>query len=302
MDTRHLRRMGDLGVAVPVPFSSRNDDSIKRAVENSDIVINLIGKDNETDTLPWKTNCSYEEVHIDVAAKIARISAEAGASTLVHLSALAADEHSISRWARSKALGEQAVRAETPGATIVRPADVFGANDKFLSLFAFMARALPRLPLVDGGHARVQPLFVHDLAYALERIALSTQPDIALAQTYELAGPDVYTHREIAEFVFEATGNKDPSVVNVNSTLADLFGAVLGVFPDSTLCRDRFLRMQIDNVLNVNSATKRLADLELEATSMELPGFQFLAVDKRGDNFDAIDNDEVVQFRERNFQ
>ncbi len=44
MDTRHLRRMGDLGVAVPVPFSSRNDDSIKRAVENSDIVINLIGK------------------------------------------------------------------------------------------------------------------------------------------------------------------------------------------------------------------------------------------------------------------
>ena len=44
MDTRHLQRMGDLGVAVPLPFSPRDEDSIRRATENSDIVINLIGK------------------------------------------------------------------------------------------------------------------------------------------------------------------------------------------------------------------------------------------------------------------
>ena len=37
-----------------------------------------------------------------------------------------------------QALGEKAVRAVAPGATIVRPADVFGAEDRFLNLFAKM--------------------------------------------------------------------------------------------------------------------------------------------------------------------
>lgn len=91
-------------------------------------------------------------------------------TNLVHTSALAADKYAISSWARSKALGEEAVRAEAPGATIVRPADVFGPEDRFLNLFAFLYRMLPRVPLVDGGMSSVQPLFVHDLAYGIHRI------------------------------------------------------------------------------------------------------------------------------------
>ncbi|CAE7281650.1 Ndufa9 [Symbiodinium sp. KB8] len=277
MDTRHLQRMGDLGVAVPLPFSPRDEDSIRRATENSDIVINLIGKDYETSSLPWGVNCSYEEAHVDVAGKVARIAVEQGVSTLVHVSALAADEHSLSRWARSKALGEAAVRAEAPGATIVRPADVFGPRDRLLSLFSFMNKALPRVPLVDGGHARLQPLFVQDLAYALERIALSTQPDIALGQTYDLA----------------------PSVMNISPTVADVIGKVVGVWPEPPLCADRMTRMGIDNVLNVAAPTKRLADLGIEATSMELPGLQFLSVEKHGDHFLEMETEETIQFRER---
>lgn len=94
----------------------------------------------------------------------------------MHTSALAADKYAISAWARSKALGEEAVAAEAPGATIVRPADVFGPEDRFLNLFAFMYRTLPRVPLVDAGQASVQPLFVHDLAYAIHRIATVCEP------------------------------------------------------------------------------------------------------------------------------
>lgn len=236
---------------------------------------------------------------MDVAGKVARIAVEQGVSTLVHVSALAADEHSLSRWARSKALGEAAVRAEAPGATIVRPADVFGPRDRLLSLFSFMNKALPRVPLVDGGHARLQPLFVQDLAYALERIALSTQPDIALGQTYDLAGPDVYSHRELAEFVFEASGTQAPSVMNISPTVADVIGKVVGVWPEPPLCADRMTRMGIDNVLNVAAPTKRLADLGIEATSMELPGLQFLSVEKHGDHFLEMETEETIQFRER---
>ncbi len=71
----------------------------------------------------------------------------------------------------AQAAGEEAVRAAAPGATIVRPADVFGPEDRFLNLFARMHQVLPRVPLVDGGRTRVQPLYVEDLARALYVIA-----------------------------------------------------------------------------------------------------------------------------------
>jgi len=87
------------------------------------------------------------------------------------------------------------VRAVAPGATIVRPADVFGPNDRFLNLFARMYNFFPRMPLVNGGSARVQPLFVQDLALAIYKIAMSEEPEYMLGQTYDLAGPEEYTHK-----------------------------------------------------------------------------------------------------------
>jgi uncharacterized protein YbjT (DUF2867 family) len=95
-----------------------------------------------------------------------------GVTCLVHVSALAADPRAPSAWARTKAAGEDAVRAIAPGATIVRPAAVFGPEDRLTNLFAAMHKLLPRLPLVDGGTARLQPLFVNDLAHAIFKIAL----------------------------------------------------------------------------------------------------------------------------------
>lgn len=269
--------MGDLGVVAPVPFNPRDDDSIHRALEGSDIVINLIGKDYETKHyLPNIINYSFEQVNVDLPAKLARMSVQHGASSLVHVSALAADPYSLSQWARSKAKGEEAVRAEAPGATIVRPADVFGPEDRFLNLFARMYNTLPRIPLVEGGTARVQPVYVQDVAQAIFKIAMSEDPEYMLGQTYDLAGPEEYTHREVVEYVFETIRAMQPEVVNVSPAVADALGFAVGLFPNPLVTRDRFLRMQSDVVLNETAATKRLHDLGLEATSMDMPHFTWL--------------------------
>jgi len=97
------------------------------------------------------------------------------------------------------------VRSVAPGATIVRPADVFGPEDRFLNWFARVNEFLPRVPLVEGGAALTQPIYCLDVARAIYRIATSDDPDVMLGQTYDLAGPDVYSVREVAEYVFEAT-------------------------------------------------------------------------------------------------
>ena len=64
-----------------------------------------------------------------------------------------------------------AVRAAFPGATIVRPSIVFGAEDQFVNRFARMAQLLPVLPVLRGAW-RVQPVYVADLAKAIALAAL----------------------------------------------------------------------------------------------------------------------------------
>lgn len=286
LEWRHLKVMGDYGMVTPVPFSPRDDDSIRRAIGQSDIVINLMGKDYQTaHYLPWLINSSFEFTNITLAEKVARIAVEQEVSTLVHVSALAADKHALSRWARTKALGEEAVRAIAPGATIVRPADVFGPDDRFLTLYGDLFHRFGRIPLVDGGAARVQPVFVQDVARAIHKIAESDDPDVALAQTYDLAGPDTYTHREVVEYVFETIQAIEPRVVNLRPAIADIVGNTLGLFPTTPLSQDKLQRWQTDNVLDSNAASKRLHDLGIAATSMEMPGFTWLHQFRPGSYF-----------------
>jgi uncharacterized protein YbjT (DUF2867 family) len=195
--------------------------------------------------LPWIINSTFTDVHVTLAETLATLSVEAGATNFIHLSALAADPHALSAWSRSKAAGEAAVRAACPGATIVRPADVVGPEDRFLNLFARMHGSLPRVPLVNGGSARVQPLYVHDLAHAIHRIAISEDPHEMLSQTYDLAGPDEYTLREIVEYVLDSLRAPAVGVQDVTPAVADAIGRVIGVLPTPLIERDRFLRFQV---------------------------------------------------------
>lgn len=286
MEWRHLKTLGDYGQIVPVPFDPRNEDSVRRVIGDSDVVINLIGKDFETaHFLPWMTNYSFEDVNIDVAHTIARIAVEQGVQTLVHTSALGATTRSRSRWLASKAVGEQAVRDVAPGATIVRPAHIFGPEDRFLNMFARMHQLMPRVPLVDGGERRTQPLWAGDFALAVNLIATSDDPEVCLGQTYDLAGPDEYTYREIVEFIFETVRSTSPDVANLSPVVAEAFGKALSFLPNPMFTEDTFQRMQEDAILDPAADTKRLHDLKIEATSMEFPGFSFLHGYRSGSHF-----------------
>ncbi len=235
--------------------------------------------------LPWLINFSYEDVNITLAEKLARLSVEAGATSFIHMSALAADPFSVSRWARTKAAGEEAVRSSAPGATILRPADVFGNEDRFLNLIAQMNKLFPRLPLVNNGAARVQPLFVQDLAHAVLAVACSEEPDVMLGQTYDLAGPEEYSLREVVEYVFEVTRAEAPVVASLTPAMADALGFAVQQLPNPLVTRDRFQRWSADVVLDEMAPTKRLADLGIEASSMEQPGFTFLHRFRSGSHF-----------------
>jgi NADH dehydrogenase (ubiquinone) 1 alpha subcomplex subunit 9 len=113
-------------------------------------VYNLVGRDYETKhvffflhlaisfcnavlTLSPHRNFTFGDVHVEGAGRIAKVTASAGVPRLVHVSHLNASPISTSRFYRSKAAGETAVREAFPAATIVRPGPIFGHEDKFLT-------------------------------------------------------------------------------------------------------------------------------------------------------------------------
>ncbi len=127
-------------------------------MQYSNVVINLAGQSFDS------RHYTMTDVNVEGARNIARAAKAAGAERLIHVSALGASPDSPCAFMRSKAAGEAAVLAEFPTATIIRPAPVFGVEDKLLSRLAALHRAPLFVPLPNDGAAIKQPVFCVDVA------------------------------------------------------------------------------------------------------------------------------------------
>lgn len=248
----------------------RGDESVARAVRGSSMVINLVAILHQT------RRQTFEAVHVQAAARIARAAAAAGARRLVHVSALGADPDSPSAYARTKAAGEAAVREAFPGAVILRPSVVFGPEDNFFNRFARMARFAPALPLIGGGATRFQPVYVGDVADAI--VAGLTRDD-AEGGTFELGGPRVYTFRELMEYMLRTIGRRRP-LVNLPFGLAAFQARFLEPLPNPPLTRDQVELLKRDNV--VADGARTLADLGIAPTPLEVIAPEYLQLYRRG--------------------
>ncbi|EPQ14420.1 NADH dehydrogenase [ubiquinone] 1 alpha subcomplex subunit 9, mitochondrial isoform X1 [Myotis lucifugus] len=192
-DYMHLRPMGDLGQIIFLEWNARNKDSIRRAVEHSNVVINLVGRD-------WETkNFDFEDVFVKIPQAIAQVSKEAGVEKLIHISHLNADIKSTSRYLRNKAVGEKEVRDAFPEAIIIKPSDIFGREDRYLNYFANM-RCFGGVPLVSLGKKTVkQPVYVVDVSKGI--VNAVKEPD-ARGKTFAFVGPNRYLLFDLVQYVF----------------------------------------------------------------------------------------------------
>lgn len=252
-----LRPMGDVGQIELVQANIRDDASVASAVKGADAVVNLIG------ILSESGKQKFISVHAEGAARVARASASAGVKQLVHVSALGADEESLSAYARTKALGEDGVRAAFPTATIVRPGILFGVDDEFFNKFASIARLTPAVPLFGGGGTRFQPAHVADVANAITKVL--DDPNTA-GGTYELGGPNVYTFKELMELVLKMTGRKR-ILVPVPFELGKVMAWFLQVLPSPLLTVDQVKLLAEDSVVSAQALS--FGDLGIAPTSAE---------------------------------
>src|ERR1044071_6716854 len=181
-----LQPLGRVGQIHPVQANPRHAASVEAGVRGADVVVNLVGILFERGRQRFDTVQGYGAEQVALAAS-------AHGARMVHVSAIGADEHSASAYARAKADGEKAVLAARPEAVIVRPSIMFGPEGEFFNKFAAMARLLPALPLIGGGETKFQPVFVGDVAEAIARTA---EGNAKAGTIYEAGGPEMRSFKQ----------------------------------------------------------------------------------------------------------
>lgn len=200
-DLRPLKLCADLGQMYFQEINIKDPESIRKAVQYSNMVINCIGTDYET------SNFSYNDVHVTGARNIARICKESNVKKLVHFSSLNASLNpqkiyfKPSEFLRTKFIGELAVKEEFEDAVIIRPANIYGETDRFLfNYINDLRRGLNKIPLWNRGEMTIKmPVHQSDVADGVMKILYNKE---IKGVTYDFVGPNKYLLSEIVDYIF----------------------------------------------------------------------------------------------------
>jgi len=255
----HLQPLGRVGQVHAVQANLRYSGSVQAAARGADVVVNLVG------ILFERGRQRFKAIHAEGAGLVAEAANHAGAR-VIHVSAIGADPNSPALYARSKALGEQAVRTAAPTATIFRPSIVFGPEDDFFNRFAAMARLSPILPLIGGGRTLFQPVYVGDVAQAITR---AVDGQAREGRLYELGGPDVRTFRELLEFILAVTERRR-LLLSMPFAIAELAAWFAQFESKPPLTPDQVRMLKTDNIVSSDAMRegRTLPDLGIEPRSI----------------------------------
>jgi len=258
-----LRPMGSVGQIQIVATDLTDETMIGRALEGASACVNLVGILSPFGRQRFKT------LHAEAPGHIARHAKVQGLKRVIQISAIGADPRAPSRYARSKAEGEAALKRDFPETTILRPSIVFGTEDHFFNRFANMARYAPALPLLRGGKTRFQPVFVEDVAEAVARCL--ARPETS-GQIYELGGPAIYSLKDLFKLILAETG-RHRALLPLPGPIAALPALFLGLLPNPPLTLDQLAQLKRDNVVGAGKDAKgagTFTDLGIAPTALEV--------------------------------
>jgi len=250
-------RAADLQRVTVLRADVRDQASVAAAVGGVDAVVDAVSAYVE------KGGVTFESVHVHGAKTLAQEAAAAGVARLVLVSGIGADPQSPSPYIRARGRGELVVRQAFPGATIVRPSAMFGPGDALFGTLADIVRMLPVVPIIGGGRTRLQPVYVEDVAQAIVR--LLADPETA-SRTYELAGPGVYTLRELVGFVLRIM-NKHRLLVPVPFTVAEIQARLFEFLPSPPLTTGQVDLLRLDNL--ASGALPGFRELDIQPKALE---------------------------------
>jgi NADH dehydrogenase len=189
---RDPRRLGSERVRVQLAIGDLSDPaSWRHALRGVKTVVHLAATERD------QPRATIEEIDGLASLRLVRAAERAGAERFLWLMPLGATSHHRSRVHRAKALAEHAVAASPLDTTTLAASLVYAPGDRRLQRIQRLA-VLPVVPVV-GTAACTQPIWVDDVADCL----IGALDDRRTGR-FELAGPDVLSHRDVAALALRA--------------------------------------------------------------------------------------------------
>jgi len=224
-----------------------NADQLRQQFSEVDIVINLVGILNESDS----KGAGFRRAHVELPEKIVAAALDSGVSRLLHMSALNADageQHSL--YLKTKGEGEDLVHAAASGLVVTsfQPSVVFGAGDSFFNRFATLLKlARPLFPLACP-NSRFAPVYVNDVSEAMCR----SLDDATGGERLQLCGPETYTLLELVSYTREQLG-LSCMIAGLGDGMSRLQARMLGIMPGKPFSLDNYYSLQKDSVCTKNA-------------------------------------------------
>ena len=194
---RDPRRLGAERVRVQITIGDLADPrAFRQALRGARAVVHLAASHRD------QPHATIEELAGMATWRLLRAAEAAAVEHFVFFSALGATPHHPGRLHRAKALAEHAVAEAALRTTTFAPSLVYAPGDRRFARLEKLAW-LPAVPLAGRGRAGTQPIWADDVADCV-LAALERPGDARSHARYELAGPDVLTHREVVEIALRA--------------------------------------------------------------------------------------------------
>ena len=262
----HGQKVRALPTVELVQANLHDDTTLARLVAGHDAVINLVA-------ILHGSPEAFAQVHVGLPRRLVAACTGAGVKRVIHVSALGVGPNGPSHYLRSKAAGEAALSDSELRLSFLRPSVIFGAEDRFMNLFATLQAVAPVVPLAGSG-ARLQPVWVEDVASAIVRCL---DDEASVGRAYECAGPREYTLSELVHLAGRWSGHERPQLP-LPDALARAQALLFEMLPGEPLIsRDNLDSMKRPNV--ATPGAPGLADLGITARALEAVAPLYLSAD-----------------------
>ncbi len=229
------RAMAILGTYPTIEYIPFLDDLYSVVKEtHPDVIINLLGILNET------KKETFEKVHIDYTKQLVNAAIEVGFINFIQMSALGADKHSKSRYAKTKAVAEEYVINSGLKYVIFRPSIILGKEQKLFSDFKKLSKIAPFFLAPKG---KVQPVHILDVRDAF----VSAIEKKIENRIFELCGPKIVSYKQLFEFALKYIGVRRP-VIEVPVSFLKLLVPIFSILPEPPIAKDQIYMLEKDNI------------------------------------------------------
>ncbi len=217
-------------------------EKVSELVDNADIVINLIGILFES----GKIN-TFEKIHTLFPKFLSEVCKKKN-KHLIHISSLGVENATDSKYAASKAQGENKIFENLPSATILKPSIVYSVNDSFTTRFMSLLNFFPIFPLYYGGKTKFAPIHASDLTDIIFHVIENN----IRGKKIETVGPKVLTFLEILNILSKCI-NKKRIFLPLPLFLAKFSAKILEKMPNPLLTVDQLNLLKYDNISSENN-------------------------------------------------